>query len=115
MFERLYRDLGADTLISALDPVRLREYFAGFRAERVLGEQRALRMRQDGHDVKRVRIERWTARPPGSAPIEVATKADAERLASELPGTWKHRRQGAYRVVPLGAQRARRVARKHGV
>lgn len=111
MFERLYRDLGADTPVGTLEQARLREYFAGFRAERVLGEQRALRMRRDGHDVKRVRIERWTARPPGSTPVEVATKAEAERLASEMPGTWKHRRQGAYRVVPLGAQRARRVAR----
>jgi integrase len=32
------------------------------------------------------------------------------RLADEMPGTWKHRRRGAYRVVPLGAKRPRRVS-----
>ena len=32
------------------------------------------------------------------------------RLADELPGTWKHRRRGCYRVVPLNAQRPKRVS-----
>jgi len=111
MFERLYRDLGADTPVTALTPARLRGYFAGFRAERVVGAKTAARLKEEGEDVKQVSIERWTARPPGGVPVEVATKAEAERLAAELRGTWKHRRRGAYRVVPVGTVRARRVSR----
>jgi hypothetical protein len=37
----------------------------------------------------------------------------AVRLATKLGGTWKHRRRGAYRVVPAGHQRAKRVARAY--
>jgi hypothetical protein len=59
-----------------------------------------------------VEITRWTAQPPGSAAVEVKTKTEAVRLADEMPGTWKHRRRGCYRVVPLNAQRPKRVS--HG-
>jgi hypothetical protein len=41
--------------------------------------------------------------------VEVATKAEAVRLADELPGTWRHLSRGAYRVIPLDAQRAKTV------
>lgn len=109
MFARLYRDLGENTPLEKLTDARLRAYFADFKSYSVLGEKAALRAREDGKEVRQVRVERWTAQPPGSASIEVATKAEAERLAAELPGTWKHRRRGAYRVVPLNAQRPRRV------
>lgn len=111
MFERLYRDLGADTPVTAFTAARLRGYFAGFRAERVVGERTAARLTEEGQDVRQVSVERWTARPPGAGTVEVASKAEAERLAAELRGTWKHRRRGAYRVVPLGTVRARRVSR----
>lgn len=110
MFERLYRDLGAETLVSELVDGRLRGYFADFKAYRVLGEQAARRAKEQGKEVRRVEIVRWTAQPPGSAAVEVATKAEALRLADELPGTWKHRRRGCYRVVPLNAERAKRVS-----
>jgi integrase len=110
MFERLYRDLGPDTPVRQLVGTRLRAYFADFRSYRVVGHQQAVTARPQGKDVRPVSVERWTAQPPGSRALEVATKAEAERLAAELPGTWKHRRRGAYRVVPLDAQRPRRVS-----
>jgi integrase len=110
MFERLYRDLGADTPVSDLADGRLRRYFADFQSYRVLGEKAGRKAKAEGQDVRRVEIARWTAQPPGSAAVEVETKAEAERLADELPGTWKHRRRGCYRVVPLNAQRPRRVS-----
>jgi site-specific recombinase XerD len=110
MFERLYRDLGADTPVRDFADGRLRAYFADFKSFRVLGEQAAREARGEGKEVRRVRIERWTAQPPGSQAVEVATKAEAERLAAEMPGTWKHRRRGAYRIVPLNAQRQQRVS-----
>jgi integrase len=110
MFERLYRDHGADTPVSDFADGRLRAYFADFKSYRVLGEKSARKAKAEGKDVRRVQITRWTAQPPGSAAVEVTTKAEAERLADELPGTWKHRRRGAYRVVPLNAQRPKRVS-----
>lgn len=76
----------------------------------MLGEKAARKAKAEGKDVRRVEITRWTAQPPGSAAVEVKTKAEAVRLADELPGTWKHRRRGCYRVVPLNAQRPRRVS-----
>jgi integrase len=110
MFERLYRDLGADTPVRDFADGRLRPYFDDFKSYRVLGEKAAKKARAEGKDVRQVTIERWTAQPPGSAAVEVATKAEAVQLADEMPGTWKHRRRGAYRVVPLNARRPRRVS-----
>ena len=110
MFARLYRDLGADTPVREFADGRLRAYFADFKSYKVLGEKAARTALAEGKDVREVPVERWTAQPPGSAAIEVSTKAEAECLADELPGTWKHRRRGAYRVVPLNAQRPRRVS-----
>ncbi len=110
MFERLYRDLGAETPVSEFADGRLRDYFADFKSYRVLGEKAARKAKAEGKDVRRIEITRWTAQPPGSAAVEVKTKAEAVRLADELPGTWKHRRRGCYRVVPLNAQRPKRVS-----
>jgi hypothetical protein len=109
MFERLYRDHGADTNVRDFADGRLRAYFADFKSYRVLGEKAARKAKTDAKDVRRVEITRWTAQPPGSAAVEVRTKDEAVRLADELPGTWKHRRRGCYRVVPLNTQRPRRV------
>jgi integrase len=110
MFERLYRDLGADTPVRDFADGRLRGYFADFKSFRVLGEDAAQKALAEGKDVRKMQIRRWTAQPPGSQAVEVASKAEAERLAAEMPGTWKHRRRGAYRVVPLNAQRPQRVS-----
>ena len=111
LFERLYRDLGADTLVSELERGKLERYFATFEAQRVIGPNRAARAREAGEKVREVVVDRWTAQPPGAQPVEVATKSEAEQLARELDGTWKHRRPGAYRVVPALHERPRRVSR----
>ncbi len=111
MFERLCRDLGADTPVRDLADGRLEPYFAGLKAECALGAQAAEKALIAGKDVVEVQIKSWTARPPGNEAVEVSTKAEAVRLAREIGGTWKHRRKGVYRVVPTGAVRARRVSR----
>jgi integrase len=111
MFERLFRDLGADTPLHSLADGRLRGYFADFKAYRVLSETKARQALAEGKNVQQLTIERWIAQPAESQAVEVATKEEAVRLADELPGTWKHRRRGCYRVVPLDAQRPRRVSR----
>jgi integrase len=111
MFERLFRDLGADTPVRSLADGRLRAYFADFKSYRVLSEKRAREALAEGRNVQQLTIERWTAQPADSQAIEVATKDEAVRLADDLTGTWKHRRRGCYRVVPLDAQRPRRVSR----
>jgi integrase len=116
MFERLYRDLGADTPVRDFADGRLRAYFDDFKSYRVLGEKSAKKARAEGKDVRTVEIERWTAQPPGSAAVEVDTKAEAVQLADNLPGTWLHRRRGKdgrfgpFRVVPLNARRPKRVS-----
>jgi integrase len=109
LFERLYRDLGADTPVRDFADGRLRGYFEDFKSYKVVSEETALRARAEGKDVQQLEVERWTAQPAGSIPVEVTTKAEAVRLADELPGTWHHLRRGAYRVVPLDARRARTV------
>jgi hypothetical protein len=111
MFERMFRDLGADTPVRSLADGRLRAYFADFKSYRVLSEAKAREALAEGKTVQQLTIERWTAQPAESQAIEVATKDEAVRLADELSGTWKHRRRGCYRVVPLDAQRPRRVSR----
>jgi integrase len=111
MFERLYRDLGADTPVRAFVDGRLRAYFTDFKSYRVLSEAKAQEALAEGKNVQLLTIERWTAQPADSQAIEVATKNEAVRLADEMPGTWKHRRRGRYRVVPLDARRPRRVSR----
>jgi len=90
MFERLYRDLGAYTPVRDFVDGRLRPYFADFKSFRVMGEKAAQEAKAEGKDVRQVHIRRWTAQPPGSQAVEVASKAEAERLADEMPGTWKH-------------------------
>lgn len=95
--------------LTAFADGRLRVYFADFKSYKVLGQEAAKKALAEGKDVRQVEVERYTAQPPGSQAVEVATKAQALRLADELPGTCKHRRRGAYRVVPLEAQRPRRV------
>jgi integrase len=111
MFERMFRDLGAETPVHSFADGRLRAYFADFRSYRVLSEAKAREALADRKNVQQLTIERWTAQPAESQAVEVATKDEAVRLADELPGTWKHRRRGCYRVVPLDAQRPRRVSR----
>jgi integrase len=109
MFERLYRDLGAETSLQDFMDGRLRGYFDDFPSYRVISEKTATRARAEGKNVELMEVERWTAQSRDSMPVEVATKDEAVRVADELPGTWHHLRRGAYRVVPLNAQRARSV------
>jgi integrase len=111
MFQRMFRDLGAETPVRSLADERLRAYFADFKSYRVLSEAKAREALAEGKNVQQLTIERWTAQPPEGQAVEVATKDEAVRLADELQGTWKHRRRGCYRVVPLEAQRPRRVSR----
>jgi integrase len=110
IFERLCRDLGGDTPVHELADGRLVKYFAELKAERALGREAAKRALARGEHVKEVKIEGWTAQPPGHRTVEVATKAEAVRVAAEVEGKWKHERPGVYRVVPGGAQRPRRVS-----
>ena len=110
MFGRICRDLGGDMPVRELEDGRLVAYFENFPAERALGKKKAAAARAEGREVVQLEVENWTAQPPGSQAVEVATQLEAVRLADELEGTWKHRRKGAYRVVPSGAQRARRVS-----
>jgi integrase len=114
LFERMYRDLGADTPVSALNADGLRRYFATFQAQRVIGRDRAERAREAGKTVRDVIVERWTAQPSGVQPVQVETKAEAEALAVGSGGTWKHRAPGIYRVVPALHQRPKRVSRARG-
>jgi hypothetical protein len=111
LFERLYRDLGAETPVHDLADGRLRPYFAEFKAERLLGAQAAAPALAEGLDVAEVKVERWTAQPPGSQVFEVPTMREAVRAAARIGGTWKHRRRGCYRVTAAGAERAKRVSR----
>jgi integrase len=109
MFERLYRDLGADTPVRDFADGRLRDYFNDFKSYNVISEETAKKRRAEGKNVQRVKVERWTAQRQGSTPVEVATKAEAVQLADQMPGTWHHLRRGAYRVVPMNAERAKVV------
>jgi integrase len=109
MFERLYRDLGADTAVREFADGRLRDYFDDFKSYNVVGEKTAQKAHAEGKDVQRVKVARWTAQPRDSVPVEVATKSEAVRLADEMPGSWHHLRRGAYRVVPVNAERAKVV------
>jgi len=110
LFERLYRDLGANTPVDELEPRSLSAYFAAFEAQRVVGDAKAKQLRKTGETVREVTVERWTAREPGSLPIEVSTKQEAVDESIRIGGTWKHRAPGVYRVTPPNAQRARRVS-----
>ncbi|HEY1451374.1 MAG TPA: hypothetical protein VGF47_10500, partial [Solirubrobacteraceae bacterium] len=110
MFERLYRDLGADTPVEDFCDGRLRAYFDDFKSYQVVSESNAKRARAEGKAVELVEVARWTAQPRSSVAVEVATKGEAVRLADELPGTWAHLRRGVYRVRPLNARRPRKVS-----
>jgi integrase len=110
MFERLHRDLGAETPVDELTDERLESYFADFKAERVLPRVAAQKALAEGLDVREVKIQRWTARAPGNEPVEVYTRGEAVQLAAAVGGTWKHCRQGTYRVLAPGVHRTRRVS-----
>jgi integrase len=110
MFERLYRDLGADTPVQDFSDGRLRAYFDDFKSYKVVSQRNAEKARAESKDVQRVEVARWTAQPKGSVAVEVATKAEAVQLADELRGTWAHLRRGAYRVLPLDARRPKNVS-----
>jgi integrase len=109
LFERFYRDLGADTPLEAFADGRLRGYFRELKSYKVIGKQTAEKEAAEGREVCLLVVERWMAQPRSSLPVEVATKEEAVRLADATPGTWAHLRRGAYRVLPLDARRARMV------
>jgi hypothetical protein len=64
MFERMFRDLGAETPVRSLADGRLRAYFADFKSYRVLSEAKAREALAEGKNVQQLTIERWTAQPP---------------------------------------------------
>jgi len=109
IFERLYRDHGADTPLEDFLDGRLRDYFDDFISYKVVNAKTAKLARAEGKNVQLIEVERWVAQPRDSLPVEVATKDEALRVADELPGTWHHLRRGAYRVVPLNATRPKAV------
>jgi integrase len=109
LFERFYRDLGADTPLCDFADGRLGAYFDDFRSYKVVSETTAKKAAAEGKEARLLGVERWMAQPMSSLPIEVATKAEAVRMAAELPGTWAHLRCGTYRVRPLNAERPRAV------
>jgi hypothetical protein len=77
----------------------------------VVGAARAEREEAAGKDVRQISTEALYAWPPGTRPMEGATKQAALRIAEERGWTWKHRRRGVYRVTPVGAPRRRRIHR----
>ena len=68
MFERLYRDHGADTPVRDFSDGRLRDYFDDFKSYKVVSEKTAKKARAEGKDVQRIEVERWSAQPRDSAP-----------------------------------------------
>jgi integrase len=115
MAERMFRELGAESPMAAIGTAAVIELFDDLRAERVVGAARAERERAAGKHVRQISTEALYAWPPGTRPVEVATKHDAVRVAEERGWTWKHRRRGVYRVTPVGAQRRRRIRRGEAV
>ncbi len=81
LFERLYRDLGADTPVSEFEDGRLQGYFANFEAQRLVGPERATRAREAGETVREVVVERWTAQPASAQALEVATSISPQSSA----------------------------------
>jgi integrase len=110
MFERLYRDLGAETPVEKLTDERLETYFTDFKAERVLPKAAAQKALAEGLDVREIPVQRWIARAPGSEAVEVHARGEAVRMATAIGGTWKRCGQCTYRVRPPGVHRARRVS-----
>jgi hypothetical protein len=69
-YERLYRDHGADTPLQDFADGRLRSYFDDFKSYRVISEKTAKRARAEGKDAQLIEVQRWTAQPKDSAPVE---------------------------------------------
>jgi integrase len=111
MAERLFRELGGESPVAAIGAAIVIELFDDLRAERVIGAARAEHEQVAGKDVRQISTTALYAWPPGTRPVEVATKQEAVRVAEERGWTWKHRRRGVYRVTPVGAQRPRRIRR----
>jgi len=59
MFERLYRDHGADTPVRDFSDGRLQDYFDDFKSNKVISEKTAMNARAEGKDVQRIEVERW--------------------------------------------------------
>jgi hypothetical protein len=113
MFERMFRDLGADTPLHSLADGRLRWYFADFKAYRVLSETKARQALAEGKNVQQLA---YSPRPdladqitraldPHSLPANVrptrpAPAADEatflERLEEEIPAKWLREVQRLY-------------------
>ncbi len=109
MFERLYRDLGAQTPLQDFLTDACAGYFDDFPSYKVISEKTATRARTEGKNVEQIEVERWTAQPHRQYARRGRHQGRGRSLADELPGTWHHLRRGAYRVVPLNAQRAKSV------
>jgi integrase len=93
MFERLYRDLGADTPLHELADGRLALYFADFKAERPLGKLSASKAPGEGRDVVEVEVDRLLSRAPGV--VEEAFWLCGAHAGFRLPGEALGLRWGA--------------------
>jgi integrase len=113
--ERLCRDLGGDTPVAKLSERALRRYFENLEAHRCVSAATAAKRAEQGARVRETATLCWTVQPASSVPVEVATKAEAVRVASDLGGRWKHTAPGVYRVTPPNAVRAKRVRRLEGL
>ncbi|HEV7774969.1 MAG TPA: tyrosine-type recombinase/integrase [Conexibacter sp.] len=112
VYERLYRDFGEDRELEEVnDRELLRDYFASFKAQTAIGRKRARELRDAGVAVEEVTVVRWTVQPPECAPVDVATRKEAEEVARGIGGKWSQMARGSYRVTPPNARRPHRVRR----
>jgi hypothetical protein len=86
MAERVFRELGAETPVSAIGASTVVELFDDLRAERVVGAARAERERAAGKEVGQISTEALYAWPPGTRPVEAATKQEAIRSPTSAAG-----------------------------
>jgi site-specific recombinase XerD len=96
MFERLFRDLGAETTVRSLADGRLRAYFADFKSYRVLSEAKAREALAAGKNAQQLTIERWTVRNK----MDTTKTSDSEAIpmTPRLTRALSHLRSRGYAI-----------------